>query len=57
LFHENDQQLQRFLREIVNRDMIAAAILPDRTKLLTLLAEECQRRSLRYKALADYLLQ
>jgi len=57
IFHENDQQLEKFLREIVDRDMIATAILPDRTKLLTLLAEECQRRSLRYKALADYCLQ
>jgi tetratricopeptide (TPR) repeat protein len=57
VFRENDQRLQKFLSEIVDRDSIASVILPDRTKLLTLLAEECQRRSLRYKALADYCLQ
>ena len=57
IFREDDHRLQKFLSEIVNRDSIASVILPDRTKLLTLLAEECQRRSLRYKALAEYCLQ
>ncbi|MFH1350397.1 MAG: tetratricopeptide repeat protein [Pseudomonadota bacterium] len=55
-FQGNDQEIQKFIEEMVKRKIVADAILPDRITLLTLLSQELRHRSEIYFALADFSL-
>ena len=54
-FGDDVSEIKRFLEEIFSHGSIQEALLPERTRLLPLIADECRHRGKEYQDLVDFL--